>query len=182
MKIRQKLYAKEGIYDPVGNPNQPAIQQPQLAPPSTTKKDNIKRKTIGKQTQKKRGEKKTKKTDKTAVPTPKLHNADGNTVVTHGNYIPQRLYSYEVQYNDKSQPKYTFCIEGLVSTQVQITMATGVTPSVAAMCKRFLPDSSIDGIVIRSNTYALARTALEEKILVEDVMKKNPRWMHPNKY
>ena len=51
--------------------------------------------------------KKTKKTDKKALPTSKLHNANDNTVVTHGNYTPQRSYSYEVQYNDGSQPKYT---------------------------------------------------------------------------
>ena len=46
----QKMYAKEGKYDTVGNPNQPAIQRPQPAPPqppSTTKKGNTKkRKTI----------------------------------------------------------------------------------------------------------------------------------------
>ena len=45
-----------------------------------------------------------------------------------------------------------------------------------------LPDSIIDGIVIRSNTYAKARTTLEGMILVNCVMKRNPRWMHPNKY
>ena len=57
-----------------------------------------------------------------------------------------------------------------------------MTPSVAAMCKLSLPDSIINGIVIRSNTYAPARTKSDEKILVDSVMKKNPRWMHPNKY
>ena len=39
---RQKLYAKEGMYDPKGN----AIQQPPLLPPklpSMTKKDNTKK-------------------------------------------------------------------------------------------------------------------------------------------
>ena len=50
------------------------------------------------------------------------------------------------------------------------------------MCKLCLPDSIIDGIVIRSNTYALARTKLDETILVDGVMKKNPRWIHLNKY
>ena len=45
-----------------------------------------------------------------------------------------------------------------------------------------LPDSIIDGIVLRSNTYALARTKLEQFELVEGVMKKNPRYMHPSKY
>ena len=62
--------------------------------PSTTKKDNTrKQKSVPKQTTKKT---KTKKTDKTALPTPKLHDADGNTVVMHGNYNPQRPYLYEV--------------------------------------------------------------------------------------
>ena len=99
---QQKLYAKERMYDPKGNPNQPAIQRPQPLPPkppSITKKDNIKkRKTVQKQTKKK----KTKKTDKTALPTSKLHDTDGDTVVTHGNYTLQRPYSYEVQYNNGS--------------------------------------------------------------------------------
>ena len=68
------------------------------------KKDNTKkRKTVQKQTKKK----KTKKMDKTAIPTSKLHNTDGNTVVMHGNYTPQRPYSYKVQYKDNSQPMYT---------------------------------------------------------------------------
>ena len=43
---RQKLYAKEGEYDTVGNPNQPAIQQPlptSPQPTSNTKKDNTKK-------------------------------------------------------------------------------------------------------------------------------------------
>ena len=53
----------------------------------------------------------------------------------------------------------------------------GVTPSVAAMCNLALPDSIIDGIVIRSNTYAMARTKLNETILVDGVMKRNSRWM-----
>ena len=57
---------------------------------------------------KKSGKKKIqKKKDTTALPTPKLHNADEETVVTHGNYTPQPPYSYEVQYNDGSHPKYT---------------------------------------------------------------------------
>ena len=108
---RQRLYVREEMYDTKGNPKRPAIQKPQPAPPkqpSTTKKDNTKKwKTVQKQTKKNGGKKKTKKTDKTALPTSKLHDADGNTVVTHGNYTPQRPYSYEVQYNDKSKPKYT---------------------------------------------------------------------------
>ena len=57
-----------------------------------------------------------------------------------------------------------------------------MTPSVAAMCNLSLPDSIIDDIVIQSNTYAFARTILEEKILVDGVMKRNPRWMYPNMY
>lgn len=84
---RQRLYAREGIFDTKRNPNRPPIQQPQ--PPPTTNKDNTKkRKTVHKHTKKK----KTKKTDKTALQTSKLHHADGNTVVTHGNYTPQRLF------------------------------------------------------------------------------------------
>ena len=50
------------------------------------------------------------------------------------------------------------------------------------MCKLSLPDSIIDGIVIQSNIYALVYTKLDETILVDGVMKKNPKWMHPNKY
>ena len=83
---RQKSYAKKGMYDPKGN----AIQRPPPSPPklpSTTKKDNMKkRKSVQKQTTKKT-KTKTKKTDKTALPTPKLHNDGGDTIVTHGNYI-----------------------------------------------------------------------------------------------
>ena len=87
--------------------NATAMKQPQPPPPkppSTTKKDNTKkRKSVQKQTKKK----KTKKTDNSALPTPKLHDANGNAVVMQGNYMPQRLYSYEVQYKDNSHPKYT---------------------------------------------------------------------------
>ena len=57
-----------------------------------------------------------------------------------------------------------------------------MTPSVAAMCNLALPDSIIDGIVIRSNTYAMTHTKLDETILVEGVMKRNLRWIQPNKY
>ena len=56
-----------------------------------------------------------------------------------------------------------------------------MTPSVAAMCNLALSDLIIDDIVIQSNTYALARTKLDETIMVDDVMKRNPRWMHLNK-
>ena len=35
------------------------------------------------------------------------------------------------------------------------------------MCKLSLPDSIIDGIVLRSNTYALARTKLEQFVQAE---------------
>ena len=79
------MYAREGIYDSKGN----ATQRPPPSPPklpSTTKKDNTKkRKSVQKQLTKKT-KTKTKKTDKTALPTPKLQDADGNTVVTHENY------------------------------------------------------------------------------------------------
>ena len=168
---QQRLYAKEGMYDPKGNPNQPPIQQPQPPPPkppSTTKKDHTKKwKIVQKQTKK-------KKTDKTALSTSKLHEANGNTVVTHGNYTPQRPYSYKVQYKDNSQPTCTpFVLKDQFQPKFQLP--TGVTPSVAAMCNLSLPDSIIDGIVIRSNTYAKAHTKLDETILVDCVMKKNPR-------
>ena len=98
---RQKLYAQEGIYDPKGNAEQRPPPPPPPPPklPSKTKKDNTKKqKSVQKNTKTKK--KKTKKTDKTALPTPKLHDADGNTIDTHGNYTPQRLYLYEVQYKD----------------------------------------------------------------------------------
>ena len=57
-----------------------------------------------------------------------------------------------------------------------------MTPSVAAMCTLSLPDSIIDGIVHQSNMYGLVRTKLEGIILVDGVVKMNPRWMHPKKY
>ena len=49
-----------------------------------------------------------------------------------------------------------------------------MNPSVAAMCTLSLPDSIIDGIVLRSNTYALERTKLDEFELVNGRQKKNP--------
>ena len=107
---RQKLYAKEGQYDTIGNSNPIAIPPPQPTPPSTTKKSNTKRprppstkkkpppptkkksptstkkKKIKPTTKKK---KKKKNNNKESLPTPKLHNADEETVVTHGNYTPK---------------------------------------------------------------------------------------------
>ena len=68
--------------------------------PATTKEDNTKKqKSVQKQTTKKKTKTKTKKTkmkktDKIALPTPKLHHANGNTIVTHGNYTPKRPYLY----------------------------------------------------------------------------------------
>ena len=88
---RQRMYAKEGMYDPKGNVNRPPIQQPQPPPPkplSTTKKGNAKkRKSVQNQTRKKKT-KKMKKTDKTALPTSKLYDANGDTVVTHETILP----------------------------------------------------------------------------------------------
>ena len=128
----------------------------------------------------KRGKNKTKKNNKTALPTLKLRNANDNTIVTYGNYIPQQLYSYKVQYNDESQQKYTpFVLEDQFLPRFRLP--TGVTSSVDAMCMLYLPDSIIGGIVHQSNMYSLARTKLEKTILVDSVVKKNPRWMHPRK-
>ena len=121
-------------------------------PPSTTKKDDTRRKTIQQQTltaknnkkkqtqpkrcqvvKKKNGKKKTKKTDKTALSTPKLHNANGNTIVTHRNYTPQQPYAYEVQSYDESQPKYTpFVLKN--NFLPKFRLPAGVTPSVDAVC------------------------------------------------
>ena len=96
-------------------------------------------------------------------------------------YSPQRPYSYEVQYKDNSQPTYTpFVLKD--QFRPKFRLPTGVTPSAAAMCNLSLPDSIIGGIIIRSNTYTKARTKLDETILVDRVMKRNSRWMHPNKY
>ena len=53
-----------------------------------------------------KGKTKNKK-DTKAVPKPKLHNADEETVATHGNYSPNLPYLYKVQYKDGSHPKYT---------------------------------------------------------------------------
>ena len=173
---RQKLYAQEGIYDPKGKAEQRAPPPPPKLP-STTKKDNTKkRKSVQKKTSTPTKKKTTKKTDQTALPTPKLHDADGDTIDTHGNYTPQRPYSYEVQYKDGSQPTYTpFVLKDHFLPKFRLP--TGVIPSVAAMCDLSLPDSIIDGIVTRSNMYAMARTKLEENILVDGVLKRNPRWM-----
>ena len=55
-------------------------------------------------------------------------------------------------------------------------------PSVDAMCTLSLPDSFLDGIVQQPNTYSLTRAELEETILVDNVIERNSRWMHPNKY
>ena len=169
------------MYDPKGN----AIQRPpppKPKPQSTTKKDNKKKwKSVQKQITKKKKKTKTKKTDKTALPTPKLHDANGNIIVTHGNYTPQRPYLDELQYKDDPHPTYTlFVLKDEIQPKFQLP--PGVTPSVAAMCNLALPDSIVDGIVIRSNTYAMARTKLDETILVNGDMERNPRGMHPNKY
>ena len=137
-----------------------------------------KRRVIKKKSGKKRIK---KKKDTTALPTPKLHNANEETVVTHGNYSPKQPYSYKVQYNDGSHLKYTpFVLEDQFRPKFQLP--PGVTPSVAAMCTLSLPDSIIDGIVHRSNNYALVRTKMEQFELVNGAFKKNPRWMHPTKY
>ena len=50
------------------------------------------------------------------------------------------------------------------------------------MCNLALPYSIIDGILIHSNTYAMSRTKLDGTILVDGVTKRNPIWMHPNKW
>ena len=50
------------------------------------------------------------------------------------------------------------------------------------MCNLSLPALIIDCIVIRSNTYAKARTQLDETIMVNGLMKRDPRWMNSNKY
>ena len=90
-------------------------------------------------------------------------------------------YSYEVQYKDGSRPTYTpFVLKDQFRPKFKLPF--GVNPTVDAMCKLSLPDSIIDGIVLRSNTYALARTKLEQYELVNGAFKKNPRWMHPAKY
>ena len=206
MLERQKHYVRHGKYDPT----LPQIPPPQLPSSSTsTKKDSTRRTSTQQQpstakkkkaaqsksktktrakrqvSKKKIVKKKTKKTkkkkDETAVPKPKLHNADDETVATHGNYSPKVPYSYEVQYKDGSRPTYTpFVLKDQFRPKFKLPF--GVNPTVDAMCKLSLPDSIIDGIVLRSNTYALARTKLEQFELVEGVIKKNPRWMHPSKY
>ena len=136
----------------------------------TKKKIVAKRRVIKKKSVKKNTK---KKKDTTAVPTPKLHNADEETVVTHGNYSPKQPYLYEVQYKDGSHPKYTpFVLEDQFQPKFQLP--PGVTPSVAAMCTLSLPDSIIDGIVHRSNNFALARTKVEKFELVNGIFKKNP--------
>ena len=58
----------------------------------------------------KRGKNKTKKNNKTALPTLKLRNANDNTIVTYGNYTSQQPYGYKIHYYNKSQPKYTLFV------------------------------------------------------------------------
>ena len=127
MLVRQKHYVRHGKYDPT----LPNVPPPQL-PSSSTKKDSNSRTSKQQQlatakkkkaaqsksktttgakqqaTKKKIVRKRTKKKeDTTAGPKPKLHNADDETVATHGNYSPKVPYLYEVQYKDRSRPTYT---------------------------------------------------------------------------
>ena len=119
-----------------------------------------KRKLVQKQTKKTKTKKTKTKTKKTALPTPKLYDANGNSIVTYEHYTPQRPYLYEVQYKDDSHPTYTpFVLKD--EFQPKFQLPPGVTPTVAAMCNLALLDSIIDGIVIRSNTYAMAHTKLD---------------------
>ena len=181
MLIRRRHYARHGMHDPT----LPDVPPPQPPSSSTTKKDNTRRKTTQQQPatakkkkvsqtkrkkklvakrhviKKKSVKKKTKKKkDTTAVPKPKLHNADDETVATHGNYSSQLPYSYEVQYKDGSHPKYTpFVLEDQFRPKFQLP--PGMNPTVAALCNQSLPDLIIDGIVHRSNNYALARTKVQ---------------------
>ena len=201
MVIRQRYYARHEKYDPT----LPDIPPPQL-PSLSTKKDGTSctskqqqtatakknkaaqtksKKKIGakRQVGKKKNVRKTTKNkeDTTARPKPKLHNADDETVATHGNYSPKVPYLYRVQYKDGSRPACTpFVLKDQFRPKFKLPF--GVNPTVDAMCKLLLPDSIIDGIVLRSNTYALARTKLEQFELVNGVVKKNPRWMHLSKY
>ena len=128
MNERRRHYARHGMHDPT----LPAIPPSQLPSPSTTKKANTRRTTKKQQPatakkkkvpvtnrkkktatkhraiKKKSVKKKTKKKkDTTALPRPKLHDADEETVATHGNYSPKLPYSYKVQYKDGSHPTYT---------------------------------------------------------------------------
>ena len=114
MRDQRRHYARHGMHDPT----LPAIPPPQPPSLSTTKKDNTRRTTTQQQPAtakkkkvpptkrkkkavakhrviKKKSVKKNtkKKKDTTALPTPKLHNADEETVVTHGNYSPKQPYS-----------------------------------------------------------------------------------------
>ena len=128
MLVRQKHNVRHGKYDPT----LPNVPPPQLPSSSTTKKDTNRRTTTHPQsatakkkkaaqtksktttgvkrqaTKKKIVRKRTKKKkDTTAIPKPKLHNADDETVATCGNYLPKVPYSYKVQYKDGSRPTYT---------------------------------------------------------------------------
>ena len=128
MLVRQKHYVRHGKYDPT----LPDVPPPQLPSSSTTKKDSNRRttthpqpatakkkKAAQKKSKKKTGAKRQvskkkivrkttkKKKDTTVGPKPKLHNADDETVTTHGNYSPKVPYSYKVQYKDGSRPTYT---------------------------------------------------------------------------
>ena len=193
MLIQRRHYARHGLYDPT----LPAIPPPPSSL-STSKKDNTRRtttqqqpatakkkkvpqtkrknKTVAKRRviKKKSVKNKTKKKkDTTIVPKPKQHNADEETVATYGTYSPKLPYLYKVQYKDRSYPKYTpFLLEDKFQPKFQLP--PGVNPTVAAMCNLSLPDSIIDGIVLRSNNYALARTKVKQYELVDGAFKKNP--------
>ena len=85
-----------------------------------------------------------KKKDKTPLEPPKLQNADDNTIVAHGNYSALQLYAHEVQYYNKSQPKYT-PFELKDKFLPKFTLPHCVISSVDAICILSLPDSFLDG-------------------------------------
>ena len=96
--------------------------------------------------------------------------------IHHNSHMPKKI-----QYYNKSLPKYTpFVLKDTFLPKFRLPV--GMTPSIDDVCTLSLPDSIIDGIIHQSNTYAPACTKLEEPMLVDSVMERNPRWMHLNKY
>lgn len=105
---------------------------------------------------------KKKKKKETVGESPKFLNEDGKTVFMHNKYSPKRPYIYKVMYENGEQYDYT---------PIPITKKFGakfklpeLSPSVESMCNLVLPNTFIDELIKRTETYALTRTKLPEEV------------------
>ena len=99
----------------------------------------------------------------------------------HGNCCLHQPYAYQVQYYDNTQPKYT-PFELTDNFLPKFKLLNNVVPSIDATCNLSLPNIFLDGIVEKLCLYAITRTELSQTIMVEENIKKNPRYMHPSKF